>query len=59
MHLRLGDSRMESGDYEGAIRSLGRARAKMRPHPSRALSVISLVGSRTGILQRIKMTHDF
>ena len=43
MYLLLGTSRMESRDHEGAIRSFERARAQMRPHPSRALLVISLV----------------
>ena len=42
-YLLLGNSRMESCDYEGAIRSFGRARAQMQPHASPALSVVSLV----------------
>jgi hypothetical protein len=56
MHLLLGNSRMESRDYEGAIRSFERARAKMRPHASRGLLVVSLVSLPTAILQRIEMT---
>ncbi|KAF8551245.1 hypothetical protein OG21DRAFT_1487133 [Imleria badia] len=43
MHLLLGNSCMESGDYTGAVRSFERAQAKMRPHTSRALSMISLI----------------
>ncbi|KAF8547863.1 hypothetical protein OG21DRAFT_1449832 [Imleria badia] len=43
MHLLLGNSRMEDGDYKGAIQSFERARAQMRPHTSRALLVISLI----------------
>ncbi|KAF8555063.1 TPR-like protein [Imleria badia] len=43
MHLLLGNSRLESGDYTGAIRSFERARAQMRPHTSQALSVFSLI----------------
>jgi len=44
MHLLLGNSHMESGDYESAIRSFECARALMRPYSSEVLSVISLVG---------------
>ncbi|KAF8142122.1 hypothetical protein EV363DRAFT_1150633 [Boletus edulis] len=43
MHLLLGDSRMEIGDYEGAIRSFERARAQTRYQTSRALLVVSLI----------------
>ena len=51
MYLLLGNSRMESRDYEGAILSFERTRAQMRPHASRALSVVSLVSSLMAILQ--------
>ena len=50
MHLLVGNSRMESTDYEGAIKSFGHARAQMRHHTSRALLLISLVNFIPGIL---------
>jgi hypothetical protein len=56
MYLLLGNLRMKSRDYEGAIRLFERARAQMRPHASRGLLVVSLVSSLTAILQRIEMT---
>ena len=59
MYLLLGNSRMETGDYNGAIQSFERARAQMRPHPSRALLVVSLVSSPMAILHRMGMTCDF
>ena len=55
MYLLLGNSRMESRDYEGAIRSFERARAQMQPHPSRGLSVVSLVSF---LIYCSEMTHD-
>jgi tetratricopeptide (TPR) repeat protein len=58
MYLLLGNLRMESGDYEGAIRSFERARAQIRPRTSRALLVVSLVSSLTAVLQRIEMTYE-
>ena len=58
MYLLLGNSCMETRDYEGAIRSFERARAQMRTHSSRALLVISLVSSLTAIFQRIEMTYS-
>ena len=59
MYLLLGDSRMGSGDYEGAIQRFERAQARMRPHhPSQALSVVSLVSSFMAILQRAEVTCD-
>jgi len=61
MHLLLGNSRMESGDYEGAIKSFEcaiqsseRARTKLRPDANQALSVVSLVSCLMVILQRIE-----
>lgn len=53
MYLVLGISHMESGDCETAIRLFRNARARMRPHTSQALLVISLV-SLLAILQRIE-----
>jgi hypothetical protein len=43
MHLILGNSRIETGDYNGAIQLFERARAQTRYHTSQALSVVSLV----------------
>ncbi|KAH0838774.1 hypothetical protein J3R83DRAFT_7149 [Lanmaoa asiatica] len=43
MYLLLGNSQMESGDYEGAIQSFLRARAHPRDHTGRLLLMISLV----------------
>ena len=58
MCLLLGNSRMESHDYEGAIQSFEHAQAQLRPHASPTLSVVSLVRSPTAILQSIEMTCD-
>ena len=58
MYLLLGNSRMESRDYEGAIRSFEHAQAQMRPHSSRALLVISLVRSLMAVLLHIETTCD-
>ena len=55
MHLLLGISRTDSGNYEGAVRSFERARAQLRPHTSRALSVISLVKFPVAILKPIEI----
>ena len=54
MYLLLGNSRMESRDYEGAIRLFERARAQMQPHPSQGLSVVSLVSFLMAIFQHIE-----
>ena len=43
MYLLVGNSRMESNDYEGAVESFGHARAQLRDHTSGSLSMISLV----------------
>ena len=58
MYLLLGDSRMESRDYDGATQSFERARAQMRSHGSPALSVVSLVSSLVAISQPVEMTCD-
>ena len=55
MHLLLGNSRMESGNYEDAIRSFEYAQAQLRPHTSQALLIVSLVSFLTAILQRIEI----
>ena len=55
MYLLHGNLRMKNGNHEGAIRSFDRARAQLRPHTSRALSMISLVSFPTAILQRIEI----
>ncbi|KAF8552474.1 TPR-like protein [Imleria badia] len=43
MHLLLGNMRMESRDYEGAIRSFEHARVQMRPFTSQVLLMVSLM----------------
>jgi hypothetical protein len=55
MHLLHGNSRVENGNHDGAIRSFKRARAQLRPHTSRALSMISLVSFLVATLQRIEI----
>ena len=45
MYLILGNLRMESGDYEAAVQLFRDARARIRPHASQALLVVSLVRS--------------
>ena len=50
MYLLLGNLRMESRHYEGAIRSFECAQAKMRPHTNQGLLVISLVSLPAVIL---------
>ena len=59
MYLLIGNSYMESRDYESAIRPFERARAQMRPHASRTLAVVSLVGFLMAILERTKTPHKF
>jgi hypothetical protein len=49
---------MGDGDYMGALRSFERVQAQMRAHPSRGLSVVSLVHSLTAILQPIEIAYD-
>jgi hypothetical protein len=58
MHLLLGNSRMESRDYEGAIQLFERARAQMRPHMIPALSVVSLVSFLMAVLQCIDTVRN-
>ncbi|KAF8546059.1 WD40 repeat-like protein, partial [Imleria badia] len=43
MYLLLGNSQMETSDYEGAIQSFEHARDQMRYHTSRPLFVVSLI----------------
>ncbi|KAN0101131.1 hypothetical protein V8E55_001115 [Tylopilus felleus] len=43
MHLLLGNSHMESRDYNSAVRSFERAQAQMRPHTSPELLQLSLI----------------
>ena len=45
---------MKKGNHEGAIRSFERAQAQLRPHTSRALSMISLVSFPTAIFDASK-----
>ena len=58
MHLLLKNLRMESRDYESAILSFERARAQVRPLPSRGLSVVSLVSFLLATLQRIETARN-
>lgn len=53
MHFLLGSSRMESGDYTGAVRSFESARAQMRIHKCEVLSLVSLVSFLPTISQCI------
>ena len=50
MYLLLGNLRMKSNDYEGAIRSFELARARLRPLPSESLFVVALVKFHTSVL---------
>ena len=43
MHLLLGNSHMESRDYNSAVRSFKHAQAQMRPHTSPELLELALV----------------
>jgi hypothetical protein len=56
MYLLLGKLRMESRDCEDVMQSFERARARMQPHPSPALSVVSLVSLLTA--KHIEKTFD-
>ena len=58
MYLFLGNSRLESGDYNDAIQLFGRARAPTRYHTGRALSVVSLVSFLIATLKRIETTRN-
>ena len=49
MYLLLGNSRMESSDYEGAVKSFELARAQIRPFPSQSLFVVTLVNFLTSV----------
>jgi hypothetical protein len=57
MYLLLGNSHMESSDYEGAIQSFEYARARMRHYGGQPLLVVSLVSFLTGLLQCVEITH--
>lgn len=54
MYLLLGNSHMETGDYESAIQSFEHARTHMRHRTSRTLFVVSLVSVLTGKVQCIE-----
>ena len=54
MHLLLGNSHIESGDYNSAVRSFEHARAQMRPHTSPELLQVSLVSLLPTIQQCTK-----
>ena len=57
MYLLLGNSHMESSDYEGAIQSFEHAQAQMPHHASRLLLLVSLVSFVTVVLHLIKISH--
>ena len=59
MYFLLGNSHMESGEYERAIESFEHAQAQTRHHRSQSLLVVSLVSSLTALLQYIKMVTFF
>ncbi|KAF8553154.1 hypothetical protein OG21DRAFT_1485613 [Imleria badia] len=59
MHLLRGKSCVENADYKGAIQSFERARAQMRPHTSRALSVVSLISGWVFHGLDITIRHGF
>ena len=50
MYLLLGNLRMESSDYEGAIKSFELAQAKLRPFVGESLFVVALVNFLTSAL---------
>ena len=50
MYLLLGNSHMESSDYESAVRSFGLAQAQLRPFPSQPLFVVALVNFLMSVL---------
>jgi hypothetical protein len=59
MHFLLGNSRMESGDYNGAIQLFERARAQALYHPSQALLVVSLVSDLVDILEPLAIFNRY
>lgn len=48
---------MDSGNYEGAIHSLERARQQVRPYPNQSLFVVSLVSFLTHLSQHTNLAH--
>ena len=58
MYLLLGSSRIESGDFEGAIQLFERARAQTRFLTSQALPVVSLVSFLMAIFRRIETVRN-
>ena len=57
MYLLVGNSHMEHNNYEGAIQSFERARASLRHHTSRLVSVVSLVSFLTAIIATYRASH--
>ena len=58
MYLLLGDSRMESSDYKGAIHSFERAQSQMRHFAGSRILTISLVSSLPTIWQPVNNGRD-
>ena len=58
MLLLLGNSRMERGDFNGAIQLFQRARDQSLYHTSDTLSVVSLVSDLVAVLQCIEIARN-
>ena len=58
MYFLLGNSCMESGDYEGAIQLFERARVHTRYRTGEGLSMISLVSCLMAILLHIETARN-
>jgi hypothetical protein len=58
MYLLLGNSPLESGDYNGAIQLFERARGATSYYTTPALSVVSLVSFLMTIYQRIETVRN-
>ena len=58
MYLLLGNSRLESGDYIGAIQLFERARVQTRYHASPGLSMVSLVSFLMAILKSTQTVRN-
>lgn len=59
MYLLLGTSHMEHANYEGAIRLFESAQARLQPHQSQSLLVISLASFSTGVAQSTETVRVF
>ena len=57
MYLLLGKSHTERKEYEHAIQLFERARAHVQPYQNHLFLVVSLVGSLTGLAERVGISH--